>query len=96
LIESVLLADASIMPRIITGNTMAPCVVIGERASDLLRRQHGPSSGSVETDSRSNEAARRKSVKPIGDKQLSVMTAAAPFRIEGMANTSKRELVITY
>jgi choline dehydrogenase-like flavoprotein len=32
-------ADASILPRVTTGNTMAPCVVIGERAAALLRRE---------------------------------------------------------
>ncbi|MHA7777869.1 GMC family oxidoreductase [Roseibium sp. M-1] len=40
-IEGLRLADASIMPRITTGNTMAPCVVIGERAADMIRHQHG-------------------------------------------------------
>ncbi len=35
------IADASILPRITTGNTMAPCVVIGERAADILRSTHG-------------------------------------------------------
>jgi choline dehydrogenase len=35
------IADASIMPRITTGNTMAPCVVIGERAADMIRAEHG-------------------------------------------------------
>lgn len=40
-IEGLRLADASIMPRITTGNTMAPCVVIGERAADMIRLQHG-------------------------------------------------------
>lgn len=35
------IADASIMPRITTGNTMAPCVVIGERAADILKAEHG-------------------------------------------------------
>ncbi len=34
-------ADASVMPDITTGNTMAPCVVIGERAADLIRASHG-------------------------------------------------------
>ncbi|MCW2623340.1 MAG: hypothetical protein JWR48_62, partial [Mycobacterium sp.] len=26
--------------RVTTGNTMAPCVVIGERAADILKTQH--------------------------------------------------------
>ncbi|MFS3137159.1 GMC family oxidoreductase [Gluconacetobacter sacchari] len=34
-------ADASIMPRITTGNTMAPCVIIGERAAEALRTDYG-------------------------------------------------------
>ena len=40
-IDNLRLADASIMPRIPVGNIMAPCVVIGERAADLIRREHG-------------------------------------------------------
>lgn len=40
-IDGLRIADSSIMPRVIAGNTMAPCVVIGERASDLLRAEHG-------------------------------------------------------
>jgi choline dehydrogenase len=39
-IEGLRVADASVLPRLTTGNTMAPCVVIGERASDLLRETH--------------------------------------------------------
>ena len=39
-IESLRIADGSIMPRVTTGNTMAPCVVIGERAADVLRNDH--------------------------------------------------------
>ncbi|MEI5668515.1 FAD-dependent oxidoreductase [Bosea sp. CCNWLW174] len=35
------IADGSVLPRVTTGNTMAPCAVIGERASDILRRQYG-------------------------------------------------------
>jgi len=33
-------ADASIMPRVTTGNTMAPCVIIGERAGEILKADH--------------------------------------------------------
>jgi choline dehydrogenase len=33
-IEKLRIADGSIMPRITTGNTMAPCVIIGERAGE--------------------------------------------------------------
>src|SRR5262249_31117451 len=33
-------ADASIMPRVTTGNTQAACVVIGERAAEALRAEH--------------------------------------------------------
>ncbi|XRS45404.1 GMC family oxidoreductase (plasmid) [Ensifer sp. R-19] len=40
-IDGLRIADSSIMPRITTGNTMAPCVVIGERAADLIRAAHG-------------------------------------------------------
>lgn len=40
-IEKLRIADASIMPRITIGNTMAPCVVIGERAADLILAGHG-------------------------------------------------------
>jgi choline dehydrogenase len=39
-IENLRIADGSIMPRVTTGNTMAPCVIIGERAAEVLRREH--------------------------------------------------------
>jgi choline dehydrogenase len=39
-IEHLRVADGSIMPRVTTGNAMAPCVIIGERAADLLKAQH--------------------------------------------------------
>ncbi len=35
------IADGSIMPDITTGNTMAPCVMIGERAAQMLLAAHG-------------------------------------------------------
>jgi choline dehydrogenase len=39
-IDNLRIADGSILPRIPTGNTMAPCVVIGERAAEILRLEH--------------------------------------------------------
>jgi choline dehydrogenase len=39
-IDNLRIADGSIMPRVTTGNTMAPCVVIGERAGEILRAAH--------------------------------------------------------
>ena len=39
-IDRLRVADASIMPRITAGNIMAPCVVIGERAADMIRAAH--------------------------------------------------------
>ncbi|MFC0396810.1 GMC family oxidoreductase [Paraburkholderia rhizosphaerae] len=39
-IDRLRIADASVLPRVTTGNTMAPCVVIGERAADMLMQDH--------------------------------------------------------
>jgi choline dehydrogenase len=39
-IENLRIADGSIMPRVTTGNTMAPCVIIGERAAEAMRTAH--------------------------------------------------------
>jgi choline dehydrogenase len=38
-INSLRIADASIMPIITTANTMAPCVVIGERVAQFIVAQ---------------------------------------------------------
>jgi choline dehydrogenase len=35
-VKGLRVADASILPRVTSGNTMAPCVVIGERAAGFL------------------------------------------------------------
>ncbi len=40
-IQNLRIADGSIMPRVTTGNTMAPCVIIGERAAAELSKDHG-------------------------------------------------------
>ncbi|MGX9959007.1 GMC family oxidoreductase [Xanthomonas euvesicatoria] len=39
-IDRLRIADASILPNVTSGNTMAPCVVIGERAADIIKAAH--------------------------------------------------------
>ena len=39
-IDNLRIADGSVMPRTTACNTMAPCVVIGERAGEILRIAH--------------------------------------------------------
>lgn len=39
-IEGLRIADGSVMPAITTGNTMAPCVIIGERCAEELKVAH--------------------------------------------------------
>jgi choline dehydrogenase len=38
-IDQLRIADGSIMPNVTTGNTMAPCVIIGERAVEIIRKE---------------------------------------------------------
>ncbi len=40
-VRNLRIADASIMPEIPSGNINAPCIMIGERASDLIKQDHG-------------------------------------------------------
>jgi choline dehydrogenase len=39
-VDNLRIADGSIMPRVTTGNTMAPCVIVGERAAEIIRDEH--------------------------------------------------------
>ena len=39
-VQNLRIADGSIMPRVTTGNTMAPCIIIGEHAGEILRGDH--------------------------------------------------------
>jgi choline dehydrogenase len=46
-VDNLRIGDGSIMPRVTTGNTMAPCVIIGERAAEIIRTQHQIAATSV-------------------------------------------------
>jgi choline dehydrogenase len=38
-IDGLWIADGSIMPNGTTGNPIAPCVIIGERAAEIIRNE---------------------------------------------------------
>lgn len=40
-VDGLRIADGSVLPRVSTGNTQAPCAVIGERAAQMLKEAHG-------------------------------------------------------
>ena len=44
-VDGLRVADASVMPFVTTGNTNAPTIMIGERASDLLLAAAGAGGG---------------------------------------------------
>ena len=48
-VRNLRVADASIMPVIISGPTMAAAIVIGEKASDLIKLSHGISASSTKS-----------------------------------------------
>jgi choline dehydrogenase len=51
-IDNLRIADGSILPRVTTGNTMAACVIIGERAGELLHAAHKLSGVEAHSDQR--------------------------------------------
>jgi choline dehydrogenase len=51
-IENLRIADGSVMPHVTASNTMAPCIIIGERAAGGLRNEHRLETSSVSRSAR--------------------------------------------
>jgi choline dehydrogenase len=66
-IERLRVADASVMPTITTGNTMAPCAMIGERAAALLLAAHGATASRARMPPHSGEHGPPAGSGPCGD-----------------------------
>jgi hypothetical protein len=53
------------MPRVTTGNTMAPCVVIGEKAAEFLNEKHAWRPKRIDSDGHSFLQARGGSLPKL-------------------------------
>ena len=58
-IEGLRVADASIMPAVISGNTNAPSILIGERVADFVLDDRGATDAAASAQGVSASGARR-------------------------------------
>jgi choline dehydrogenase-like flavoprotein len=55
-VDNLRIADGSMISRVTTGNTMAACVIIGERAAEILRTEHKLHTSMVDEGGKSRSA----------------------------------------
>src|SRR5262249_22990555 len=83
-VDNLRIADASIMPRVTTGNTMAPCVIIGERAAEIIRNQHQIEASSFPIHGRNRtrrDKGARESMVSVQNKQMAQFFASITERM---------------
>jgi choline dehydrogenase len=61
-IEGLRVADGSVLPRLPTGNTQAPCAIIGERAAQMLKEENGLAAAEAAHDPSAAAFSLRKSL----------------------------------
>jgi choline dehydrogenase len=71
-IDNLRIADGSIMPRVTTGNTMAPCVIVGERAAEIIRDEHQIGTAAASRSDRFHKESRVLGPKPQSKIQLHI------------------------
>ena len=66
-VEGLRVADTSVMPSLIRGNTNAPAIMIGEKLADLIQRERADGDGD-----RCLCALNDVSVRPVAGRMLAI------------------------